>query len=207
MVYLPGIPAATDKPAQSQSDIQENFAQLNNQYKTEHVAFDAASSNGQHKFVTLRQSAGVPPTGSKITLSQALTTAPLSNPYLQVYFGNAAGYPNDFYSVPLMKTFTKHITGGSHTFNLVDFGAAGLNLIAQTGNIFIYDDSNRTRTIFSPFVYIGGTLTIPSGAGINGQLRSGATFYQLIGTGSVLQLETNSAPVTDVVIKITGNAV
>lgn len=205
MVYLPTIPAATDKPAQSQGDIQENFTQLNNQFKTEHVAFDAATANGQHKFVTLQRSAGVAPAGQNVILAQAATAA--TNPYIQAYFGNAAGYPNDFYSIPLMKTFTKHITGGSHTFNLVDFGAAGLRLVPQTGTIFIYDDSLRTRTIVSPFVYIGGVLSIPSGAGINGQLRSGGTFTQLIGTGSVLQLETSSAPATDVAIKITGNAV
>lgn len=200
MVYLPTIPAANDRPAQSQAQIQENFTQLNTQFGAEHVAFDAAANNGQHRYITLQRMAVAAPTGTNVRISQDTTV--VGNPFIKV------GFAADYYSIPLMSSVSAPIPGGSHTTTIVDFGAAGLNLVPQTGNIFVYDDNSRTRTIFTPFVYIGGVLTIPSGAGINGQLRSGGTFVQLIGNGSLLRLETNGlGGATVAVAKITGNAI
>lgn len=205
MVYLPTIPAATDKPAQSQADIQENFTQLNNQFKTEHVAFNAATLNGQHKFVTLQRGGGVAPTGQNVILAQAVT--PAGNPYLQFYQGTAAGYSSDFYSIPMTASTSKALAAhaGNHTYSLVDFttfGGVGKPLIPQTGTILVYDDSSRTRSVFTTFVYIGGVLNIPGG-----QLTSGTTFLGLTSAGSVLQLHTNNMPAHTVIIKVTGIAV
>jgi len=197
MVYKPTIPASTDKPAQSQADIQENFTQLNNQFKIEHIAFDAAADNGQHKFITLKRSAGVVPAGTDWVVAQALT--PAANPYLQLV--NAS----TFFSIPLTYYFTKHIIAGTATRNLIDFGPAGINLFPQSGTISLYDKNTQNRTVFAPYTWVGGVLYIP---GVNGQLVAGTTFTRFDTAGSVLQLEVNALAVaTDVSVKISGTAI
>lgn len=202
MVYLPSIPAANDKPAQSQSQIQQNFTQLNTQFGVEHVAFDAATANGQHKSITLQKIVAGAATGTNVVISQSLT--PVGNPFIKADFGPTAPLTGDFYSIPLMASALKNIAGGTATFILVDFGAAGLKLVPQTGNIFVYNDSSRDRTIFSPFVYVGGVLTVPGSAG---QLRSGSQLTKLNSAGSVLTLETTASIAGNIIIKITGNAI
>ena len=56
MVFKNNIPQPGDSPStQSQADLLENFTQLDSQYGIagDHVAFSAASDNGEHKFVTI----------------------------------------------------------------------------------------------------------------------------------------------------------
>lgn len=207
MVYLPGIPAATDKPAQSQGDIQENFTQLNNQYKKEHVAFDAASSNGQHKFVTLRRSAGVVPAGTNLIIAQALT--PSGNPYVQV------ASPTRLFSIPLTYTtpVVINIPAGSGDRNLIDFAALGF--IPQAGTVSCFDvtgglPTHKDRINFSPFRYDGANIWLPPGT--TGQLSSGGTggtFEKFTSSGTVLQMRTNSVPAggRDVLVYVTGTAI
>ena len=199
MVYLPTIPAANDKPAQSQSEIQENFTQLNSQFLTEHVAFNAAADNGQHKFVTLKRSAGVAPLGDNMIIAQALT--PAGNPYVQALSSTT------IFSIPLVYTnpIAIAVPAGTSTVNLLDFAALGF--IPQAGTILVYDNNSISRTVLSPFVYTGGVnLATP---GVSGQLVAGTTFTRFSTAGSVLRLEVDSYPLggTTVSIRVIGTAI
>lgn len=61
MVFDPAIPQPNDIISTSQSELLENFTQLNTVFGVNHVAFDAASSDkGKHKFVTMVQQATSP---------------------------------------------------------------------------------------------------------------------------------------------------
>lgn len=198
MVYLPTIPAANDKPAQSQPQIQTNFTELNTQFSTEHIAFDSAINNGQHKFVTLKRSAGVPPAGTDMIMAQALTIA--GNPYLQALNSTT------IFSIPLVYTnpVAINIPAGTSTVTLVDFAALGF--IPQAGTILVYDNNSISRTVLSPFVYTGGVnLATP---GVAGQLVAGTTFTRFSTAGSVLRLEVNSYPAggTTVFVRVIGTA-
>ena len=54
MTYNPGIPLATDFISSSQNDIKTNFFQINEQFKIDHVALDAAANNGAHKQINFK---------------------------------------------------------------------------------------------------------------------------------------------------------
>lgn len=199
MVYLPNIPAANDKPAQSQPEIQTNFTELNTQFSSEHIAFDAAADNGQHKFVTLRRSAGVPPVGTNMILAQALT--PAGNPYLQALNSTR------IFSVPLVYTNPIGIPvnkGTTANVNLFDFAALGL--VPQAGILVLYDNNHQTRTLFSTFVYSAGSLSIPVGSA---QLNVSNTFRKFLSVGTMLQVEVNAYPDpnTTVFVRVIGTAI
>jgi hypothetical protein len=52
MAYDNNIPQANDLISQSQAQILENFSQLDTQYSGDHVAFSAATNNGEHTKVS-----------------------------------------------------------------------------------------------------------------------------------------------------------
>lgn len=52
MSYLPGIPAASDIPSQSQAQIKGNFTALDNIFDIDHVKYSATADNGKHKTVS-----------------------------------------------------------------------------------------------------------------------------------------------------------
>ena len=64
MSYLPGIPAASDKPSNSQSQIQANFTALNTIFGNNHVTFNASASGdrGKHSIVDFVASSVAPTT-------------------------------------------------------------------------------------------------------------------------------------------------
>ena len=57
MTYNPNIPLSTDLISTSQSEIKDNFTQLNDQFKIDHTAFyvaaTSANGDGFHKQVTM----------------------------------------------------------------------------------------------------------------------------------------------------------
>jgi hypothetical protein len=188
MSYNPSIPQPGDIPSQSQSQFLTNFTQLNTQFGTEHFAFNAASSNGKHKYVTLIQNPTIAaPLGTELLLRQV--SAASTN---DVEFVDVSG--NSWY-IPLRRLFTPiAIPAGTNNVNLLDFSTAALG--AQiSGTIQTFDLSTPTRQNFTPFAYFGGVLYIPVGSG---QLASGNTFAKLQSSGSVLQLVVNGlgAPTT-----------
>lgn len=62
MVFNPNIPAATDDPSQSQSQMLTNFNLANTYFGVNHVAFNAASDQGKHNFSTYVDQGGDPAT-------------------------------------------------------------------------------------------------------------------------------------------------
>jgi len=61
MTYQPGIPGANDSLDVSQVDLQNNFTAINTYIGIDHVAFDAASAQGEHKKITLNDVLGADP--------------------------------------------------------------------------------------------------------------------------------------------------
>ena len=193
MTYQASIPLPGDKPSVSQGDILNNFTQLNTQFAAEHNAFNSAAHDGKHKYVTLQRSAGLPPAGTNVALSQANT--PTGNPYFQFIT------PAKVFQVPISYKITGiAIAAGSHTVNLFDFATFGLpanNAFPQMGTVILYDEQAPTaysRTILSPFAYIGGTLYCP---GTAGQLVAGSQYARFDTAGTVLQVITNAVPAGD----------
>lgn len=79
MVYKNNIPQPGDSPAIiSQTDLLENFAQLDSQYGTvgDHVAFTAGADNGMHK---------------QITINGVIADPGLADPYTSLYTKTIAG--------------------------------------------------------------------------------------------------------------------
>lgn len=61
--YTPNIPAASDRPSQSQAQILSNFQTLNSTYGVDHYDFTTATTNqGKHQKVTFPAQAGDPTT-------------------------------------------------------------------------------------------------------------------------------------------------
>lgn len=86
MTYNPAIPQATDRISQSQSEILQNFFQLNNQYGTigDHFEWTAASNNGKHKQATFPDRTATPPTTLPSECSvYGKTTAAQTFPYMR----------------------------------------------------------------------------------------------------------------------------
>lgn len=86
MVYQPTKPAAADKLNASQADLQENFTQLNNQYGTDHVAFNASADNGYHQLVTLNDVQADPGQAFPITSLYTKHVGTGPNRYTNLYF-------------------------------------------------------------------------------------------------------------------------
>lgn len=79
MVYKNNIPQPGDSPAvDSQTDLLENFTQLDNQYGTagDHVAFTAGADNGMHK---------------QVTINGVIADPGLADPYTSLYTKTIAG--------------------------------------------------------------------------------------------------------------------
>lgn len=61
MVYVPNSPQGSEKPSVSRAQIELNFTELNTQYGSDHVAFDAGTNNGKHQKSTYVAYTGSPP--------------------------------------------------------------------------------------------------------------------------------------------------
>jgi len=178
------IPLSSDVPATSQADILENFNQLNLQIGTEHTALNAAINNGLHKCVTLVRTPGAAaPTGTNVLLSQEITGG---TPYQR--FLDAAGQTT--YIPVRHQAWGINVPAGTNNVNLIDVTTI-LTGSHSAGTIFVSDDLNRTRMVYSPYIYIGGTLSIPVGSC---QLFAGATFPKVMSSGTFIQLEVVGYP-------------
>ncbi len=77
MSYNASIPNSTDRPSDSASQIKANFTALNTIFGEEHITYNAASNNGEHK---------------KITFNDILAADPnLSDPKASLYTKTIAG--------------------------------------------------------------------------------------------------------------------
>lgn len=191
MAYLDNIPIATDVPAVSQPQIVQNFSQLNTQFGVEHVALTSPLNQGKHKYVTLQRSLGIPPVGTDISLAQAVTA--LGNPYLQC---NDSAWVR---SVPTIVTVTGNINPGTNV--IFDFAAAP-GMPPQMGHVHVMDSNTGGKSIFTFFVWMGGSLHI---AGTSAQLISGSVWTKVDAIGTTLTLA-NTGALAPFMLKITGSA-
>ena len=192
MVYKSTIPGAADIPNQSQSQIKENFTQLNTQFGTEHTAFDSATNNGKHKFVTLPVGAGIIPAGTDFALSVGPTIS--GNQYLQC---NIAAQVQ---GVPLVVNVGGVLAAGTHTI----YNFATIPLVPQMGTLLVMDSATGSKLVFTMFTWQGGVLSVP---GPSNQLTSGSTFDTFSSGGSTLRLNNATGGNVAFYLKITGSAI
>ena len=188
MTYNPSIPNANDIPSSSQGQMLINFGQLNTQIGTEHVALNAGSDNGKHKYVTLKQNPSAPvPIGTDLVFQQGAVGGKWSV--------ETEDSLSVFRHVPLRTLSTIAVNaGGPFDTSLVDFSAGfGSNC---SGTILVYDVSQPSRLIFCPFVWNSPGLSIPSAQ--YGQIISGGynvthQLEYLFDAGSLLMLHHGAA--------------
>lgn len=188
MTYSPNIPAAGDRPSQSQSQIQTNFSQLNTIFDVNHVPFNdpTVANRGKHKVVTVQRQASAP----SITGSDAAyyTRSPGISPTAGPFFKNVARE----YSISLaINAGNVALSSSSGTKNVINMTAYP----PMAGTVIATDISSRDRTIFSPFYWNGTALSVP---GANGQLASGSFLVRFDddSDGIWLQIEKTSGSVT-----------
>lgn len=83
MTYNPSIPQPTDRMSDSQAQLLANFTQLNTIFDAEHITFNSATDNGEHKKITMNAPLGADPG--------------LSDPKASVYTKTVAGDSELFY--------------------------------------------------------------------------------------------------------------
>ena len=188
MAFQPNIPQATDVFPNSQGDILHNFQALNTQFTVEHDALNGPA-DGKHKYTTMQRSTALPAlAGNDAQVSQQVTVAPNSAPYLQ--YRDSTGT----YAVMLSRTVTPIavVIGANNIFNF-----AGMSPCAGLIICFENAPGNPQRTVFTQFAYLGGNLWCPGiGPGAydpdttGGQLISGSQLkrYTATGINSILQL-------------------
>ncbi len=82
MSYTTNVPQATQRIADTQAPIQTNFNLANTYFAIDHVAFNAASNNGKHKYVTLIDETASPPTpGASEGAIYGKTTGGITQPF------------------------------------------------------------------------------------------------------------------------------
>lgn len=199
MTYDSSIPEASHLPSIDQPNMKTNFRVINEQITLEHDALTTGTPNGKHKWVTLRQrTAPIPaPAGTDIILQQSISGGKWTLETLD----STSRYRHVPLRTMLKPPITAAIPAGSGTRNVVDLATIGIGA-NSSGTIFLYDNLNFRRSVFSTFVFAVGNLYIPVGSA---QLTVGSTFAKLDSAGSILQLEVNSYPVggTTVTVIIT----
>lgn len=197
MTYQANIPLPGDKPSVSQGDLLQNFIQINSQFGLQHNALDSAAHDGKHKYVTLQRGAGALPVNTEMNIAQASTGA--GNPYFQCIT------PAQFFQVPISHKVTGiAISSGTHAiFDFATFGLPANNAFPQMGFLLLFDQQAPTaysRTLFSPFAYVGGTLYLPGASSVppgQGQVASGSQYLYFKAAATVLQLVAAGVPAGD----------
>lgn len=119
MTYNPLIPGPNDVLSQSQSDIQDNFAQLNNLYDLDHFAFDdtTISYRGLHRYISFPFSQ---PTNPSLGSLAAILFPRTKTGNTELYFKNGVDYTQiTSAALPIWKGGTPTDTGvvGGTIFN------------------------------------------------------------------------------------------
>jgi hypothetical protein len=191
MTYNPAIPQPGDIPSQSQQKLLTNFFELNAQFQVEHNAFDSATHDGKHKFVTLQRGAGPGPAGTDVILSQS--TMGSGNPYLKYQDTST------FYGIPQVFSAVGIIASGTHA--IYDFAAVPLR--STMGVILIYCPPANAHNLLCMYTWSGGVLNIPP----QSQQLHGSTFTQVTAAGSVLSLTNASGGALQFYLKVMGSVI
>lgn len=160
MTFNPSIPQATDRPSRSQSDLLNNFTQLNTVFDVDHVTYNAAADRGEH---------------TKITLNDVIADPGLADPKCSVYIKTVAGDSELFfekYDNTAVANLVQQMT------NLVVTTAAAGGTVG--GNISYIDTPWGLRLLWGLTNVFSGDrrLTMPVGT-------TAVLNYQLTGNFSV----------------------
>jgi hypothetical protein len=189
MAYQPNIPQPADIFPNSQGDILRNFQALNTQFSVEHDNLNVLA-DGKHKYATMQRGTVLPAlAGQDAQVSQQVTAAPNSAPYLQ--YRDTTGT----YAVMLSRTVSPIavVVGSNNIFNF-----AGMSPCAGLVIVFENAPGNPQRTVFTQFAYVGGNLWCPgigpagySPTTTGGQLISGSELkrFTAAGINSILILD------------------
>lgn len=128
--FTPNIPAATDRPSASQSQIQSNFNAIQDDLNKNHVAISDLTNRGKHKFVEMP--VGSLPTGlasgevtlyaKTVTQAELFMTRGATGTEIQLTAGANASVPT------LGNTGVTFIPGGL----LLQWGQTNINLNGNT---------------------------------------------------------------------------
>jgi hypothetical protein len=187
MTYTAGIPLPTDIPANSQQQIANNFTVINTYLPTEHTGMNSGADLGKHRFITLKRNPAAPASvGNDIHLQQTENAGKWSVDAI-----DSAGVTKQVEMRTMLKPpVTANIPAGSGTRNVVDLATVGLGANCS-GTIFLYDNLDFTRSIFTTFLMAGGQLYIPGGPG---QMASGTVFTGFTHAGTMLRITVSSYP-------------
>nr|CAB4126362.1 hypothetical protein UFOVP88_24 [uncultured Caudovirales phage] len=174
MTYNPNIPAANDAPTSDQPLMQQNFLLANQYFGVDHDSYtsnaNSGANRGKHNKITLVQQSIVPSPSSGTTDSVIFTKSVGGAPAPQFNYNPSSGLQQ--YAIPIALSTLNLSLGNSSQVNIFNF----TNYPSMYGNVFIFDTTQQSRTIFSPFVWTGtacwlpGTSGTPPGSG-QGQLN------------------------------------
>lgn len=177
-IYNPSIPNASDLISVSQSDIKDNFTVADTGFDQDHVKFSAVANIGKHDKVTFIQGSSGKTTTPSGTDSILFTSSVAGVPTLGFKYPATIGTVTT--RVPL-SIHTTVVTGAVSTANLFDF----TDYPAMYGTVALFDSGSPDRTLFSQFVFTGGSLYTPS---VGAQLASGGKFTNFQASGKILQM-------------------
>lgn len=129
--YFPAIPAATDDPSSSQSQIQTNFGSINTQFSIDHVPLTSGTNQGYHTKVTFSQVQADPALSSPITEAYTKTS---SNATVNDRF-------NDLYY------YQKNVTGTSNVIQITGGGVTAACWITFDGAAPVTTNSYNVASI------------------------------------------------------------
>ena len=169
--YTSGIPTAIQTLAITQQPIQDNFTVLSATIGNNHVAptDPTAADRGKHNFVVLRRQVadGVSTLNESVFYTKFNPEdSSISAPY---FAGKVAPF---IFNVPLAFQ-SDHKNLPAHTSTVV-YNFLTTNTPPMVGTVLLYDNTNPTRTLFSPFFWNGAIAYTPgNNPNYNGQLASG----------------------------------
>jgi len=197
-IYNVNIPDTPNAPSNDQPLMKANFRIANDTMGTNHVpmtddgGLPAGSNRGKHNMVTLVQQAVIPLTPGAAKSEGLIWAAKDSaNTVTAPFYSLYNGTTRNTFSMPIVKYAPQVAWSGSGTTDVANF--LTLAYPPMTGMLFLYDSSQRNRTIFTTFIWDGTSIIVPGSGSSTGQLIGDtATWKYVTSTGSKLQLVTGS---------------
>lgn len=186
-IYNTGIPIVTDRPSADVPLMQANFSIVNTTMGTNHVPMTNATiaDRGKHNLVTMPTQGSEPTPAVALTEGSIYTIQATNSPQVAApVYRTGSGGSKYIYSLPVCIQ-VNNVTVNNSSTNIFNFSG----LAALTGVAFAYQISMANRTLMSPFVWDGTTLSFPGSAG---QLPSGSDLIKFTSSGTNVQMNVNS---------------
>lgn len=195
MAWLPTKPAAGDKLKNSQSDIQNNFTEIDTSFSVNHEQIGSGADQGKHKFVTLtKQTSDPSKSGDELILfDKTATTAGFAAVRTLFIRKNSAG---DRQFIPLTNgtSFTDNEISDVNSRNTGGFAFLGTGLCIKFGNVTL--DFAKAGATASPLDNDSeGEYDIPIGSSYTGpDFKVSGTSLKVIYASAQLSYPGDSLP-------------